>query len=492
MQDWLTHRVASSPDALAVVDAETGREWTYRAFDAAVAETAGHLGALGVEPGDHVGVLMETRPAFLRLVFAVQRVGATLVPLNARLSADELESQRDAADVHLVVCEGDTEAKAVAASGNVPVASVDSPEDNAVAAFRDRSGHVSPKSFAPTDTLALMFTSGTTGDPKPVELTHANFLAAASASAFRLGVLPTDRWLCPLSMYHMGGLSIGLRSVLYGTTTVLQTGFDAERALSALAEYDCTGVSLVPTMLKRMLGAEREFSDSLRFALVGGAPTPVDLRERSVDARVPVYPSYGMTETASQIATGTPDETADAPDSVGRPLVGYDVTVVGDDGPLPPGEVGAIHVDGPSVTPGYYGRPDANEDAFSAYGFDTGDAGFVDDSGRLHVLARQSDQILTGGENVHPSDVRAVLRDHPAVEDAAVVGLSDPEWGERVAALVVANDDVTADELRAFCQDLLADYAIPRTVGFADSLPRTASGTVDREAVRDRLRDADV
>ncbi|MGB9985833.1 o-succinylbenzoate--CoA ligase [Salarchaeum japonicum] len=486
MDDWLAHRVRASPDSLALVDADTDREWSFRDLDSEVEETARRLSGLGVEPGDHVGVLMETRPAFVRLVFAVQRVGATLVPLNARLAPAELAAQVETADVHVVVTEAESEDDALDAAGDVPVASVDPPARDGVTALDEHDARTPDATLDVSDTLALPFTSGTTGDPKAVRLTHANFLAAASASAFRLGVLPTDRWLCPLSMYHMGGLSIVLRSVLYGTTAVVQRGFDAQRTLDNLDAYDCTGVSLVPTMLRRMLDAGT-FPDSLRFVLVGGAPTPVDLREDAVDRGVPVYPSYGMTEAASQIATGTPAETEAAPDSVGRPLMGYDVTVAGPDGELPQGEVGAIHVDSPSITPGYYDAPDANADAFTQYGFATGDAGYLDESGRLHVLNRQSDRIITGGENVHPAEVLEVLRDHPAVAEAAVVGIADPEWGERVAALVVADGDLDATTLQEFCRERLAGYKVPRTVAFADDIPRTASGTVDREAVRDAL-----
>ncbi|GAA0657852.1 o-succinylbenzoate--CoA ligase [Salarchaeum japonicum] len=486
MRDWLAHRVRASPDALALVDADSSREWSFRDLDDAVETTSRRLAGLGVEPGDHVGVLMETRPAFVRLVFAAQRVGATLVPLNARLAPAELAGQVETADVHVVVTEAESETDAVEAAGEVPVASVDAPDHEGVDALDAHDAAVPEPDRSVSDALALMFTSGTTGDPKAVRLTHANFLAAAAASAFRLGALPDDRWLCPLSMYHMGGLSIVLRSVLYGTTAVVQRGFDAARTLHNLDAHDCTGVSLVPTMLRRMLDAG-EFPDSLRFALVGGAPTPVELREDAVSRGVPVHPSYGMTEAASQIATGTPAETEAAPDSVGRPLMGYDVTVAGPEGELPAGEVGAIHVAGPSITPGYYDAPEANADAFTRHGFDTGDAGYIDASGRLHVLNRQSDRIITGGENVHPAEVLDVLRDHPAVTEAAVVGLDDPEWGERVAALVVPEGETDADEIRAFCRERLAGYKVPRTVAFADDLPRTASGTVDRAAVREAL-----
>ena len=484
MRDAVALQTASNPDTTALVDAESGKSWTYDELDAAVEWTAGRLAALGVESGDRVAVLMETRPAFVRLAFACARLGAVLVPLNARLAVPELQAQVDTAEPVAVVCEAETEADT--RELDAPAVSVDA-GDSAVLSARNPTTFEAAD-LAWSDTRALLFTSGTTGAPKAVRLTYGNVAASAVASAFRLGVLPDDRWLCPLSMYHMGGLSVALRSAFYGTTAVLTRGFDADGALEALDEYDCTGVSLVPTMLQRLLDSG-DLSDSLRFALVGGAPTPPDLVERALDAGVPVCPTFGMTETASQVATLRPEQARERPDSAGRPLFGTDVTVVDEGGdPLLPGEVGELVVSGPTVTPGYVGEGAAT-DPFCEFGLRTGDRGYVDDDGFLHVGGRQADQIVTGGENVHPEEVVGVLRSHPGVDEAAVVGVSDEEWGERVGALVVPAGDVTADELDDFCGERLAGYKRPRAVEFVDELPRTASGTVDRAAVRRALSD---
>jgi O-succinylbenzoic acid--CoA ligase len=493
IRGWLTQRARVSPESTALVEAEDGTEWNYAELDEAVEETAGRLAALGLREGDHLGVLMETRVAFVRLVHAAMRLGAVLVPLNARLASPELARQAKVGDLTLLVCERETEGDAGAAA-EIPIASVDSPESEDVAALREQE----PEEFAPTewsreDPQALLFTSGTTGDPKAVELAMGNFLASATASALRLGVTPEDRWLLCLSMYHMGGLSVVLRSALYGTTVVLQEGFDAESAADAIGEYEVTGVSLVPTMLRRMLDSAGEIADSLRFVLLGGAPAPEELLDRCETLGVPVHPTYGMTETASQIATARPREAFEHRGTVGRPLLFTDVTVVGEGGdPLPRGEVGELVVSGPTVMRGYYDDAEATADALGEYGLHTGDVGYRDDGGRVWVLNRRADRIITGGENVHPGEVVEVLRNHPDVRDAAVVGLDDEEWGERVAALVVseADADLTAEEIEAHCREKLAGYKRPRTVRFADELPRTASGTVERETVRERLRDA--
>ncbi|WP_423745545.1 o-succinylbenzoate--CoA ligase (plasmid) [Haladaptatus sp. SPP-AMP-3] len=487
MNDWLTHRADASPAATAIVEATDGIEWTYERLDSAVEVTAGKLAALGLREGDHLGMLMETRMDGVVLVHAAMRLGCVLVPLNVRLATPELRRQVAVTDLSALVCEAETESVARDAAGDVPVVSVD-PSDTTLA---DRGpAAFTPADWSREDPQVLLFTSGTTGNPKAVTLTMGNLYASATASAFRLGVLPADRWHLCLSTYHMGGLAPLLRSTLYGTAVVLQEGFDAEETLSHLREYGPTGISLVPTMLRRLLDGG-DLPDSLRFVLLGGAPARDDLIEECTDRGVPVCPTYGMTETASQIATASPDEAASYVGTVGRPLVFTDVSVVRDDGSLAPrGEPGELVVSGPTVMAGYYGNPKATEEAFCERGLRTGDVGYRDEGGRLWVLNRRFDRILTGGENVHPGEVVDVLRDHPDVAEVAVAGVEDDEWGERVAALVVPADDasVTLDSLREFCDGRLAGYKHPRLLDTAAELPRTTSGTVDREAVRERFR----
>jgi O-succinylbenzoic acid--CoA ligase len=225
--------------------------------------------------------------------------------------------------------------------------------------------------------------------------------------------------------------------------------------------------------------------------LLGGAPARPALIERCLDRGVPVSPTYGTTETASQIATARPPELADAPDTVGRPLLMTSVTVVDERGrPLEAGETGELVVDGPTVTPGYYDDPAADEEAFCPQGFRTGDLGYRDEAGRLFVVGRRSERIVTGGETVDPTEVADAVRSLPGVADAAVVGLPDEAFGERVGALLEPEPGASPPtELRAALADRLASHKLPRTVAVGE-LPRTESGTVDREAVRERLLEA--
>ncbi|WP_415383202.1 class I adenylate-forming enzyme family protein [Halosimplex sp. TS25] len=502
--DLLRDRAASTPDATAVVDADEGAEWTYREFDERVSARAARIAnRFDVVDDDsvegsrgRVGLLFGTRVAFADCYFAIGRLGASAVPLNVELPTDRLRSQVSRADVDLIVCGRETEALATEiTSPGVPVASVDEPVSDAVASLQ-RSGAAVRE---PTTTSVevpldaervVMFTSGTSGEPKGVRLTRGNLVASAVGSAHRLGVDPGDRWLVCLPMYHMGGLAPLVRSTLYGTTTVIQREFDADATARVLDEFDISGVSLVPTMLTRLLDDGWTPSDSLRFVLLGGAPASRDLIERCADRDVPAYPTYGMTETASQVATATPEEARSHPDTVGRPLRNTSVTTVDTDGSTADSdEPGELVVAGPTVTPGYL-DDEQTAAAFGDRGFHTGDLGYADEADRLWIVGRVDDAIVTGGENVHPARVADAIREVDGVEDAAVVGLPDEEWGERVAALVVPAGDspetaaVTPDRIRDAARERLADFAVPKTVAFADALPRTHSGTVDRDAVR--------
>ena len=526
--DLLAARAATSPNALAVIDTGDGSDTapdgdtgavrlSYADLDAVVDDLARRLSTLGVEPGTRVATLLDTGLPFVAVVHALDRLGAVLVPLHVRLTARELGEQCARVDVETLLSAGRRAEQASAVAGELDTDitigfvgddGLDSadpqPSDGSELAgdgsheptevwSHEPADALPAVSRSPTDCRLVLFTSGTTGRPKAVPLTTGNLIASAVASAFRLGVDPDDRWLCALPMYHMGGLAPVLRSTLYGTCVVLQSTFDAAQTPAVARAHEVTGLSLVPTMLGRILDTGTELPDSLRFLLLGGGPADHSLIERADREAIPVYPTYGMTETASQIATASPAEARSHEGTVGRPLFGTDVTIVDeDDRPVEAETIGEIVVSGPTVTPGYL-NDDVTARAFGPHGLSTGDLGYRDEGGRLWITGRRSDRIVTGGENVDPAEVREVLCAHSAVDDAAVVGLPDEEWGERVAALVVPGDE-PADELResilTHCRDRLAGYKRPRTVGFAATLPRTSSGTVDRERVRDRLGEA--
>lgn len=307
------------------------------------------------------------------------------------------------------------------------------------------------------DVATVMYTSGTTSDPKPVHLTAANWEANAIGSALALGLDPEERWLCVMPLAHVGGLSILLRSTLYGTTVVLHERFETDAVLAELMNPDrrITLVSLVPTMLARLLDAGLKAPPCLRWALLGGGPIPGGLVERARAAGVPVAPTYGMTEGCSQIAT------------FGVPLYGVELRF----------QDREIAVRGPNIAPGV-----VDDDGWLW----TGDLGELDADGRLRIIGRRADTIVSGGENVAPAEVEAVLLEHPAVADAGVFSRADPEWGEAVIATVVLRpgQEATAEELRAFTADRLARFKVPKEIGFSPALPRTVSGKLLRRELR--------
>lgn len=304
------------------------------------------------------------------------------------------------------------------------------------------------------DVATVMFTSGTTAAPKPVHLTLANWEANAIGSALALGLDRNERWLCVMPLAHVGGLSILLRSTLYATTVVLHERYDTEAVLAELTDPKraITLVSVVPTMLSRLLDAGLSHPPTLRFALLGGGPIPPSLVARATAAGVPVATTYGMTEGCSQLAT------------FGFALHGVTLKIAAD---------GEVLVRGASVA-----ANTLSEDGW----LHTGDIGAFDANGRLQIIGRRSETIVSGGENVAPAEVEAVLLEHPAVADAGVFAKPDPEWGERVVAAVVlrSGQQASPQELERHVAERLARFKVPKEIEFRPSLPRTVSGKLLR------------
>jgi O-succinylbenzoic acid--CoA ligase len=315
------------------------------------------------------------------------------------------------------------------------------------------------------DSVAVVIhTSGTSAAPKPVELTYGNLLWSALGSAVALGLDADERWLCALPPSHVGGLSILVRSAIYGTTTVVHERFETGRVLRALCEEEITLVSLVATTLARLLDAGLERPPKLRCALTGGGPVPAALVERAAKAGVPVSTTYGLTEACSQVTTAPVAALASGEFGAGPPLFCTRVRCAED---------GEILVAGPTVAPSA-----PADDGW----LHTGDLGTRDEHGRLSVTGRKADTIVSGGENVAPSEVEAVLESHPDVFEAAVVGRADAEWGEAVTAIVVSGtSDATVESLRTYCAASLAPYKVPKRIVIrTEPLPRTRSGKLLR------------
>jgi O-succinylbenzoic acid--CoA ligase len=317
---------------------------------------------------------------------------------------------------------------------------------------------------------SVFYTSGTGGHPKGVILTWANFEAAAGASAQLLEHDSQDTWLAVLPVYHIGGFSILVRSARQGGAVILDS-FDPRRAVAQLRSGRVSLVSMVPTMLDRVLAVDRGPFPGLRAVLLGGGPIPAALLTRAATGHVPVLPSYGLTEAASQVAT-VPLANALAGHRAAQPVAGMEVRVVDEESrDLPPDERGRIQIRGAAVSPGYLHEPARPVGSW----FTTGDLGVLDGEGNLTVLGRADDVIITGGENVHPVEVEAVIEEHPDVAAALVYGVQDAKWGQVVVADVVGSE-VSEGDLDLFLRSRLAGYKIPRRWRFVAAIPLNALG----------------
>lgn len=446
--------------------------------------------------GDSLAFALESRVGTALLIHAGPRAGFTVAPLNPSLTPSELTAAFSVLQPTAVVADPATVDRVRAAAGDRRVVVVGR-ED--WLGSQKGAGEVAGADV-PTpgrrDPRYVVWTSGSSGDPRGVVLTARSLGAVVEGSAERLRLGPSDRWLTTLSPAHVGGLATVLRSAWLGSTLVVRDHFDPVEVLDLAHEGRVTHASLVPVMLRRILaaGGGAPAPRPLRCFLVGGAHAPRALIREAVDLGYPLALTYGMTETSSQAATASVGTVPLRPDTVGKPLPGVRIRIAED---------GEIRVRGPSLAAGYLTGGDGP--ALASLELDeegwlrTGDLGEWDPDGNLKVTGRRSARIVTGGVTVDPREVEEVLRRIRGIQDVAVVGIPDPEWGERVSAALVAGElesttsmvderDRLREAVMRESERHLSSPKRPRLVRFLVALPRTPSDKVDREAIRDLLR----
>ena len=325
--------------------------------------------------------------------------------------------------------------------------------------------HIVPKK----ETALIIATSGSEGHPKHVMLSIGNLDTAAAASNARLPLHPGDLWLHCLPLYHIGGQAILWRCLRTGAGILLHDGFDARRVASDLHRYPVTHISLVPAMLARLLEIDSPVPPSLQAVLIGGAALSANLYQRAMTAGWPLRPSYGMSETAAQIASWQPADGPWQTGLAGRPLSGSEIRIGAD---------GRIHVRGPQVMLGYMEGSGPDDEGWLI----TGDLGHIDTAGRLTVLGRADDILISGGRNVHPQEIETCLAALPGIRDIAITSKPDPVWGDKIIALLVG--EISADQVFAHARAHLPSAAIPREVKFFEALPRTTTGKLQRGELR--------
>jgi acyl-CoA synthetase (AMP-forming)/AMP-acid ligase II len=497
---WLAKRAFLDPRREAVVEGETRR--TYAELDERVTRLARALRALGISRGDRVATCSVNCGEFIEVLFATARIGAMLVPLNWRLAPRELDYQLADAGARALFVAPEQQPLAAQLRADIPSERrvTFGPQYEALLAGSSAAAIPDSEQARFNDPHLILYTAGTTGRPKGAMLTHANQFWNSVNMTAPVGLTPFDTTITTLPMFHAGGIGLyTVPSVHLGCRVVVIRAFEPERLLALVREHGVKLIFGVPAIWLELLKRpdfDAAHLPSLRFCVSGGAPHPMAIINGVADRGFTFLQGYGLTETAPG---GTLMPVADwrrKAGTAGKPAMHVELRVVDDDArPCAPDEIGEVQFKGPNVFAGYWGRPDATAEAFTADGwFRTGDLGRLDDEGFLTLVDRKKDMVITGGENVYSAEVEDVLFAHPAVAEAAVIGVADPKWGESVFAVVVlrAGASATADELITYARSQLAKYKTPTGVAFVQALPRNAAGKVLKRELRDRFGGARV
>ncbi len=503
--DTLELTAEKYPHKDAVIYPRRGQRWTYRELDAKSNQLANALADLGTDEGDRVATMLYNGTEFILTLFACAKLGAVFTPLNYRLAPDQVSYVLNDAGATVLVSEDATRDVVAAARPDfetvTDILHVDedrpafaTPFDEALATAPDTRPD---RTVSGEDIYALLYTSGTTGRPKGVVHEHRDVLEHnlifIAESEFRRD----DIGLSTFPLYHAGELHVGLLPrVQLGATTVVHHDFDPNRVVEGIDQHGVTALFAAPTGWRAIVQAAAQGDadvSSLRLGLYGAAPMPADLIERCLEVfDAGFLQGYGMTELGPTVTFLHPDDQLDKQGSAGLPALNHDLRIVEPDGnpsaELPPDEIGEIIVAGPCTMREYWNQPEATADALREHDGEewhyTGDLGYLDDENYLYVVDRKDDLIISGGENIYPTEVEQVLRSHSGVTEVAVVGEPDDRWGERVVAHVVG--ETTADELDRFVRDSdgLAEFKRPRDYYFAEELPRNATGKVQKFKLR--------
>jgi fatty-acyl-CoA synthase len=479
---WLADRARTTPQRVAI--RFLGQDLTYAELDSRASRLAAGLAARGLRRGDRLATLTTTSPDHVATFFACARLGVALQPISWRLASAEVAYQLEDAEPSLLLASDDYAELARKAGTKVEIARIGDPTLEADGEVEDVARDDDP--------LLLVYTSGTTGKPKGALLSHANCFWTNLSFDRTTSLRDGDVVLQVLPQFHVGGWNVQpLLAWWKGATVVLEPAFDAARALDLIAEHGVTTMMGVPATYL-FLAHEPGFAvadlSSLRLAVVGGAPMPEALLETWIARGIEIVQGYGLTEAAPNVLCLPPEEATRKLGFAGKPYPHVDVALRdADTGALVEGTgTGELVVRGPNVFAGYWRNAEATEAAFADGWLLTGDVAERDAEGFYRIAGRIKDMVISGGENVYPAEIEDVLHAHPAVLEAAVVGVPDERWGEACAAFVVLREgsNVGTEELQRLCRDRLARFKVPKTFAFVDALPRSSMGKVLKDELR--------
>lgn len=495
---WLPKHCERQPDKTALVSQE--KRFTYTQLNERVNRLANQLLSEGVQKGTKVGAILFNTNECIEVMFACAKIGAFFVPINFRLSTDEVEYIVNDARISWLFY--DERVSSVVYELKQRVTSIEKwiyvggfthKEDQHYEEVLS-SGEISEPDVDVNleDVHMMMYTSGTTGKPKGAMLTHGNTQWNAINVVHYMSLRDDERTLTVAPLFHIGGMNVFTTTLLYkGGTVILHDKFDPALTLSTIESEQVTTLFLVPAMWLALMYTPNfdQFDlSSLRINVAGGAPCPLPVIQFFQKRNIPFYEGFGLTETAPFVALLDPANSLRKNGSIGKPPIHTDVRVVNEYGQdVGTNEVGELIVRGPNIMKGYWNQPEKTQEFIREGWFYTGDLARLDEEGFLYIVDRKKDMIITGGENVYPIEVEQVIVGHPAVREAAVIGIKDEIWGESVKAFVVLHDQeqtLSMEELRNYCEVKLAHFKLPKYLEIIPQMPRNATGKILKTMLR--------
>lgn len=491
--DWIARWATYSPKRIAVHSLDEGLAFSYAELHQAINQRVRLLReAYGIAKGDRVAILAMNRMEHLILFFALQRLSAILLPLNYRLAAPEIAYQLQDSGASLLLLEEGFQEKLAEGVADIPILSLDGPQGFIAGAEQQSTEGLNLSDPAEEQVCMVLYTSGTTGKPKGAMITNKMLFWNSINTSLRLNLTQHEVILTFAPFFHTGGWNVLTTPVLHrGGTVILLKKFEPDRTLELCKEKEVSILFGVPTMMQMMADSTLFAASALksvRYAIVGGEPMPKTAIERWHQQNVPIRQGYGLTEFGPNVFSLNEEDAIRKIGSVGFANFYIETRVVNDYGQsCKANEIGELWLKGPACTPGYWNNEEATSQAIEDGWFKTGDLVRFDEEGYFYIVDRKKDLFISGAENVYPAEIEGVLRKHPNIKEAAVIGVPDERWGEVGHAFIVSHQHKTLDEdqIKAYCLKNLAKYKVPKHISLLDALPKSDSGKILKRALKD-------